>query len=64
MVGAGCKLSQQLHPFGTDPVLKDPEASDIAARSCEAINEAAADRIVDLYKHDRHDAGGFLAPLM
>src|SRR5215831_11678018 len=53
--GAICLSS--LQPFAGQTVFVIEETGDIAARSCQALDEACADRICDIHQHDRHAAG-------
>ena len=51
---------EQLQPFTTQAVFEQQEAGGVAARSGKALYEAAADRIDDIHKHDRHGTGRLL----
>src|SRR5262245_3017122 len=50
-------LLQQLRPFRTETVLELHKAGDVAARSCQARDQAGADRIGGTRKHNRHGSG-------
>ena len=49
-------LFEQLQPFSGHRQLEIGQARDIAARPCQALNEAAADRIGDLHENDGYRA--------
>ena len=49
-------LLEYFQPFPGQAVFELQEAGGVAARPCEAIDEAAADRIGDAHEHDRHGA--------
>jgi len=53
-------LLEQLQPFPAQTVLEQQEAGGVAARSGKTIYEAAANRIDDIHKHDRHATGRLL----
>src|SRR5262245_61697995 len=50
-------LLQQLRPFRTETVLELHKAGDVAARPCQARDQAGADRIGGTRKHNRHGSG-------
>src|SRR5262245_27401312 len=50
-------LLQQLRPFRTETVLELHKAGDVAARPCQARDQAGADRIGGTCKHNRHGSG-------
>ena len=45
---------EQLQPFSAQTAFEQQEPGSVAAWSGKAIHEAAADRINDIHKHDRH----------
>src|SRR5262245_39255932 len=44
----------RLQPFSNDCRFEMREASEVAARTCQARDNAERDRVHDLYEHDRH----------
>src|SRR5262245_27412000 len=50
-------LFEQLQPFWRHAVFKPEEPGDVAARPSQAINEAGADGVGEVYEHDRHRPG-------
>ena len=58
LVTFGAIFFEQLQPFPAQAILELAKSGNIAARPCEASDEARADRINNQYKHNRQGAGG------
>src|SRR5262245_47453920 len=50
-------LLEQFRPFAAQAVFELHEASGVAARSCQAVDDVGADRIEAHREYDRHGAG-------
>jgi hypothetical protein len=57
---AGRDLFEQFHPFPAHAVFEIGETGGVASRPRQALDEASADRIGDIHKHDRDGAGRLL----
>jgi hypothetical protein len=51
---ARCNLFEKLQPFRGDAVIVRQESGGVAARVCQALNEAGTDRIRDNREYDRN----------
>src|SRR6516164_5128360 len=53
-------LLEEIQPFSAEIEIEDHEASYVAPRSGQAVNDASTDRIGNIHEHDRHRAGELL----
>src|SRR6516164_7824421 len=49
-------LLEEIQPFSAHTEIEDHEASYVATRSGQTINDARTDRISHIHEHDRHHA--------